>query len=355
MTAARSGSAAPTPSGCSPTRNGCWSCSAPSPRRADRSHRRQARGRSWSGSGTPPPRRSTSTSPATTSAPLRSAIPTTGGTVERLGAATLGLLADWLRRTDRVTIRPVLDPTRISPVDRHDPPDVMREAVILRDGHCVFPGCTVDARSCDLDHIDPYVPPDDGGPPGQTNLREPRLPLPATPPPQDLHRLDLPARTRRQLRVGQPPRHHLHRQPRPRTLTAADPAAAPPDPRGRRACRRTGSSPAPGPKPALDRESFLSDGAPGSPPPLVGSSCRPAGHASPEPGTPTRSTAACRGVRGAPTLRGATTRPAAAPDQDDPRVPRGPRFAQRVVGQEARRRRAPKPTSTARASCPTAP
>jgi hypothetical protein len=34
----------------------------------------------------------------------------------------------------------------------------------------VFPGCTVDARSCDLDHIDPYVPPDDGGPPGQTNL-----------------------------------------------------------------------------------------------------------------------------------------------------------------------------------------
>jgi hypothetical protein len=32
----------------------------------------------------------------------------------------------------------------------------------------VFPGCTVDARSCDLDHLDPYVPPDDGGPPGQT-------------------------------------------------------------------------------------------------------------------------------------------------------------------------------------------
>ena len=90
--------------------------------------------------------------------------------MERLGAATLGLLADWLRRTDRVTIRPVLDPNRISPVDRHDPPDVMREAVILRDGHCVFPGCTVDARSCDLDHIDPYVPPDDGGPPGQTSL-----------------------------------------------------------------------------------------------------------------------------------------------------------------------------------------
>ena len=90
--------------------------------------------------------------------------------MERLGAATLELLADWLRRTDRLTVRPVLDPSRISPVDRHDPPEPMREAVILRDGHCVFPGCSVDARSCDLDHIDPYVPPDDGGPPGQTHL-----------------------------------------------------------------------------------------------------------------------------------------------------------------------------------------
>jgi hypothetical protein len=104
---------------------------------------------------------------------LRSAtvgVPNQGGSVERLGAATLDLLADWLRRTDRVTIRPVLDPTRLDPVDRHDPPEPMREAVILRDGHCVFPGCTVDARTCDLDHIDPYVPPDDGGPPGQTRL-----------------------------------------------------------------------------------------------------------------------------------------------------------------------------------------
>ena len=45
----------------------------------------------------------------------------------------------------------------------------MREHVILRDGHCVFPGCDGDARRCDLDHIDPYVPIDEGGPPGQTN------------------------------------------------------------------------------------------------------------------------------------------------------------------------------------------
>jgi hypothetical protein len=42
----------------------------------------------------------------------------------------------------------------------------MRDLVILRDGHCVFPGCTRDARGCDLDHIAPYDP---DGPPGQTS------------------------------------------------------------------------------------------------------------------------------------------------------------------------------------------
>jgi 5-methylcytosine-specific restriction endonuclease McrA len=44
----------------------------------------------------------------------------------------------------------------------------MRELVILRDRTCRFPWCQVDARACDLDHIKPYVPPDQGGPPKQT-------------------------------------------------------------------------------------------------------------------------------------------------------------------------------------------
>ena len=41
----------------------------------------------------------------------------------------------------------------------------MRELVILRDRHCVFPWCTRDARASDLDHITPY---EENGPPGQT-------------------------------------------------------------------------------------------------------------------------------------------------------------------------------------------
>jgi hypothetical protein len=92
-----------------------------------------------------------------------------GGTVEKLGPATLDLLHDWLQRLDRVTIRPVLDTTHTDATDTHDPPEWIREIVILRDRHCVFPGCELDARACDLDHITPYVSPDDGGPPEQTS------------------------------------------------------------------------------------------------------------------------------------------------------------------------------------------
>ena len=63
----------------------------------------------------------------------------------------------------------MLDLNRTDAVDQHDPPPWMRGQVILRDRHCVFPWCGRDARLTDLDHIVPYVPPDEGGPPGQTN------------------------------------------------------------------------------------------------------------------------------------------------------------------------------------------
>ncbi len=94
--------------------------------------------------------------------------------IERLGAATTRLLTDWLTRHTttggRVIVRPVLHPTDPRAVDAHDPPDWMRETATLRDATCVFPGCTRDSRACDLDHINPYQPLDDGGPPGQTRL-----------------------------------------------------------------------------------------------------------------------------------------------------------------------------------------
>jgi hypothetical protein len=43
-------------------------------------------------------------------------------------------------------------------VDAHDPPAWMRELMILRDRHCVFPWRTRDARACDLDREHGVVP-----------------------------------------------------------------------------------------------------------------------------------------------------------------------------------------------------
>ena len=86
------------------------------------------------------------------------------GEVEKLGPATIARIKEWVGHS-RVNIRPVLDLARTDAVDEHDPPEWMRELVILRDQHCVFPWCSRDARACDLDHVEPY---DEDGPPGQT-------------------------------------------------------------------------------------------------------------------------------------------------------------------------------------------
>ncbi len=87
------------------------------------------------------------------------------GRAEGLGPVTTARIREWLAGA-RVTVTPVLDPDRGDPVDAHDPPAWMREQVVLRDQHCVFPDCQRPARACDLDHIDPYDP---HGPPGQTH------------------------------------------------------------------------------------------------------------------------------------------------------------------------------------------
>ena len=68
------------------------------------------------------------------------------GEVEKLGPATLDLIRSWLNDS-KATIQPVLDLNRCDAVDQHDPPPRMREQVILRDRHCVFPWCGRDARA----------------------------------------------------------------------------------------------------------------------------------------------------------------------------------------------------------------
>ena len=60
------------------------------------------------------------------------------GEIEKLGAATLTKIRDWVGH-HQVVIQPVLNMARRDAVDSHDPPGWMRDLVLLRDGHCIFP------------------------------------------------------------------------------------------------------------------------------------------------------------------------------------------------------------------------
>lgn len=88
------------------------------------------------------------------------------GSVERLGPLSIARIKEWVGHT-AVTVVPVIRMDRTDAVEQHDPPLWMRELVALRDGHCVFPWCHTDARSCDIDHIEPYA---EGGPTEPANL-----------------------------------------------------------------------------------------------------------------------------------------------------------------------------------------
>lgn len=78
-------------------------------------------------------------------------------------------LRDWLRN-HRVTVKPVLDPTGVNPVDEYVISAHLRESLALLTPFESFPYGTASARSCDADHSSRYVPMEKGGPPGQTGL-----------------------------------------------------------------------------------------------------------------------------------------------------------------------------------------
>jgi hypothetical protein len=67
-----------------------------------------------------------------------------------------------------VKVTPVVDLTEQISVDAYEVPDRLRNQVAERVPCCVFPWCGRQGRF-DLDHIEEYLPPEDGGPPGQTN------------------------------------------------------------------------------------------------------------------------------------------------------------------------------------------
>ncbi len=77
--------------------------------------------------------------------------------LERGTLATLDQVRHWCTRTrTEVVVRPVLDLNEHIVCDGYQPSPRLRDQVTLRDQRCVFPWCTRNSRSCDLDHIVPW-------------------------------------------------------------------------------------------------------------------------------------------------------------------------------------------------------
>ena len=89
--------------------------------------------------------------------------------MEGVGPITVAQVAEFLGHTNVRTV-PVVDVAGQAPVDAYEVPASMREALHLRGPACVFPWSSNLSRRKDADHVVPYVPPDDGGPPGQTSM-----------------------------------------------------------------------------------------------------------------------------------------------------------------------------------------
>lgn len=77
---------------------------------------------------------------------------------------------EWCGRTDtHLTVLPVVDPTELIAVDAYEIPERVRRQVLAHHTTCVFPYCERRADTGDLDHIEPWLDPGAGGPPGQTS------------------------------------------------------------------------------------------------------------------------------------------------------------------------------------------
>src|SRR3954452_21105210 len=64
----------------------------------------------------------------------------------------------WCANPDtQVIVKPVIDLNGHLRVDAYEVPDRLKEFTVLRDGHCVFPGCGRPARRGDNDHIDEHA------------------------------------------------------------------------------------------------------------------------------------------------------------------------------------------------------
>jgi hypothetical protein len=88
--------------------------------------------------------------------------------VEGIGPMLLEQLAELLKDRD-ITLQPVIDLNHTHAVNGYEHPSLVKHRTLLRMLGDVFPhSANLGYRRLDHDHPKPYLPPDRGGPPGQT-------------------------------------------------------------------------------------------------------------------------------------------------------------------------------------------
>ncbi|MEZ0578831.1 hypothetical protein [Nocardioides sp. MH1] len=101
---------------------------------------------------------------------LSAAVPGVGR-VEGIGPVLLDQLCELLKHRD-VKLQPVIDLNDSQSVNAYEHPTLVKTRTLLRMLGEVFPhSSNTGYRRLDHDHAEPYVPPDRGGPPGQTGDR----------------------------------------------------------------------------------------------------------------------------------------------------------------------------------------
>ena len=92
------------------------------------------------------------------------------GRFERVGPITLGQVRRFLSHTAcDIAVQPIIDPQNTPAVDSYEIPRRIREAMFLRMPASCFPYAPSTQRM-DLDHTKAYLPPAQGGLPGQTGV-----------------------------------------------------------------------------------------------------------------------------------------------------------------------------------------
>ncbi len=90
----------------------------------------------------------------------------------RPGPLPTAVVERWLQGLTpgaHLTTVAVVDLAEQVAVDAYEHPAALQRQVAERDHTCAFPWCGRSNPTYDLDHIEPYVDPDEGGPPGQTS------------------------------------------------------------------------------------------------------------------------------------------------------------------------------------------